>query len=483
MSKREITDSAQIFTRIVERYAHLLARPEARLRFFNNTLARQTERQKQLHEKLRRFAFIERTLVYRWLLQLELYRLLLDELKRLLPAAHNECRQILRQAGAPPAVRLLLPVLQTPALLWGITLVAVVVAGLGLYSTARWTTRRLSAYRAGFVKAQEGPANATAFAATTATTPGTKHLPGYRPEKVWLVERKGDYEQYSNGGRILTDYETENRPRAYFIMKRGAETVEPHVRHEIAGILYHTSENDLLPFTAANNESINKTTRELLEFVRRHQSYNYVIDRFGQIYRIVRDDHAANHAGHSIWADKNSVYIGLNESFLGVCFETRSDAGAPDEQLTEAQLISGRLLTAILRSRYDIDDANCVTHGIVSVNPAKMLIAYHRDWARNFPFEAMGLSDKYQVAPASISEFGFTYDSFILSQLGGAMWPGVAAAEQEFQRRAEQTQQSPDQLRRRMRDLYLEQIELARKLRLDSPDVAEKTPAGAAPAR
>jgi hypothetical protein len=196
-----------------------------------------------------------------------------------------------------------------------------------------------------------------------------------------------------------------------------------------------------------------------------------VIDRYGQVYRIVRDVEAADHAGNSIWADRRNVFVGLNESFLGVCFETTTKAGA-DEQLTEAQLIAGRLLTAILRSRYQIDDTNCVTHGLVSVNPGNMLIGYHHDWIRNFPFEAMGLSDKYQVAPVSISEFGFTYDSELLARLDGVMWPGVPVAEAEFQRRTEQTGLKPDDLRRQMRNLYREQMDLTARLRQDTPVTA-----------
>ena len=198
--------------------------------------------------------------------------------------------------------------------------------------------------------------------------------------------------------------------------------------------------------------------------MRQHKSYNYVIDRFGQIYRVVRDTEAANHAGHSIWADSVNVYVGLNESFLGVCFESSSDVQAEGEQLTEAQLIAGRLLTAVLRSRYRIDDANCVTHGLVSVDPSNMLIGYHHDWVSNFPFEALGLSNKYEIAPASVSEFGFTYDGRIVKKFGGFVWPGVRKAEEEFARRIEQSNISPAEMRRAGGDLYRAQLGLTRKL-------------------
>ena len=39
--------------------------------------------------------------------------------------------------------------------------------------------------------------------------------------------------------------------------------------------------------------------------------------------------------------------MGLNESFLGVCFETKT--GEAEEQLTEAQMVAGRLLTQVFQ--------------------------------------------------------------------------------------------------------------------------------------
>jgi N-acetyl-anhydromuramyl-L-alanine amidase AmpD len=38
----------------------------------------------------------------------------------------------------------------------------------------------------------------------------------------------------------------------------------------------------------------------LLAYVRRKQAYNFVIDRFGRVYRVVPESDAANHAGNSI---------------------------------------------------------------------------------------------------------------------------------------------------------------------------------------
>ena len=478
---RIIADQNLFYTRIVERYARFFERPEARLRFLNRTLAKQAARRQRLQERPRLLSFLKRFGADDWLLEIDLHREILKELNSLLPTVGEEGRRLIRGHKAPLAARLCFSFYRTRHAFYVGGLAVLLFALFGFYSMATWSLRHANTYLAqhyrtpaGWPGAPSAPVVRTAQAAE-----GTKYLPDYKPEKVWLVESKDNYERYSNGGRILTDYETDNRSRGYYLLPRGKQVSDTTPHREPAGIVYHTSENDLIPFTAANNDSIESHTRELLEYARRHKSYNYVIDRYGQVYRIVRDEQSADHAGNSIWADKQNVFVGLNDSFLGVCFETTTQAGA-DEQLTEAQLIAGRLLTAILRSRYQIDDTNCVTHGLVSVNPSNMLIGYHHDWIRNFPFEAMGLSDKYQIAPASVSEFGFTYDSELLSRLDGVMWPGVSVAEAEFKRRAEQAGVKPEDLRREMRSVYREQMDLTARLRRETPETTAASSSAAA---
>jgi hypothetical protein len=232
-------------------------------------------------------------------------------------------------------------------------------------------------------------------------------------------------------------------PWAYYTIPRGAETDGEQVSNKIAGIVYHTPENPMF---------------DLLEYIREHKKYNYVINRIGDIYRIVREDQAAYHAGDSLWADEKNTYVLLNESFLGVCFESQFDgASSPNDILTEAQIISGRRLTDVLRTKYNIDDANCTTHGLVAVDPDKMLIARHHDWVRFFPFEAMGLSDKYKVLPPPMTDYGFTYDNDVMAKLGNNLWEGAIAAGEEFKNRAERVNLDPDGLRRRLRDRYVSQ--------------------------
>jgi len=213
----------------------------------------------------------------------------------------------------------------------------------------------------------------------------------------------------------------------------------------------------MFDLTPDNTSRIQNSSRELIEDVRRYKKYNYLINRIGDIYRIVRDDQAAKHAGNSLWADSKNYYVLLNESFIGVCFESKFDgASSLDQILTEAQIISGRRLTEVLRAEYNIDDANCTTHGLVAVAPDEMLIARHHDWVHFFPFEAMGLSNKYKVQPPTITDYGFTYNDEILAKkLGGKLWEGAQMAVEEFNRRAARARVSPDDLRRQLRDRYL----------------------------
>lgn len=464
MSQRLLEDSTLTYSKIVERYAHFFDRPEVRLRFLNNTLSQQAVSSEKMNRTIGRFEFIKGSKMYERLLELELYRLILQELKKLLPTASKQRRQLLRRSKAPFSARLFFRCYQMRHVFCGVGLVMAAGVVFCLYTVVLRSTQSVFAQRNQSVsRSADMNRDDAAFAQTS-----EKYLPDYSPEKVWVVEQKENYERYSNGGRILIDYETSNHERGYQSFEKGNLSQVKRAGKEPVGIVYHTSESDMLPFTSDNNDSIATHTRGLLEYVRKNKSYNYLIDRYGQVYRIVRDDHAANHAGNSVWADASQVYVGLNESFLGVCFETNSEGETLNEQLTEAQIISGRMLTQILRSRYQIDDANCVTHGLVSVNPSNMLICYHHDWVRNFPFEAMGLSDKYKVAPASITELGFTYDDEIVSKLGGALWSGVRLAEDEFARRAELAHAKTDELRREMREQYRARMAQQIKLRAAS---------------
>jgi hypothetical protein len=269
-------------------------------------------------------------------------------------------------------------------------------------------------------------------------------------DRVWLAESGEGYEFFSNGARVLTEYETvgpERRFYRYNLDRLDAGSNEYEVGDKPVGIVYHLSEGDLLPFANRFNRSLMNQSKSLLDYAREHELYNYVIDRFGRTYRIVKDEYTANHAGNSVWSDERNVYVNLSASFLGICFEGKSGSGKGAEGINEAQIYAARVLTAVLRSKYGIDDANCVTHGLVSVNPSNKLMGYHTDWVAGFPFEALGLANKYDAELVAISRFGFGYDQAYIRAAGGR-WPGLERSDKLLAEAASRSGISVDQERR-----------------------------------
>jgi hypothetical protein len=264
---------------------------------------------------------------------------------------------------------------------------------------------------------------------------------GLSLDKVWMAESGDGYEFYSNGARVLTEFETGGKERRFYSFNLGRlfnDSDEAEVGTKPVGILYHISESDLLPFAGKYNSSLQGRSRALLEYAREKGLYNYLIDRFGRTYRIVRDEQTARHAGNSVWSDGERLYVNLSASFIGICFEGKSDLGTavgPDG-INEAQIYAARVLTAVLRSKYAIADANCVTHGLVSVNPSNRLMGYHTDWVAGFPFEAVGLGNKYETELITISQLGFAYDQPYIRAAGGRRWAGLERADAKLKEAA-----------------------------------------------
>lgn len=231
---------------------------------------------------------------------------------------------------------------------------------------------------------------------------------------VWLVQATSQFDLYSNGLRIEEQYATSTAARRYvvFAMDRaGSAAPGAEWRSQPAGIVYHTTESHLAPFEERENQSLRRAGEGLLEYVSRRRSYHFVIDRFGRVFRIVRESDYANHAGNSVWADQLWIYINLNQSFLGVAFEARSKPNGVEPTVNAAQVYAGRILTDMLRVRYGIAASNCVAHAQVSVNPANYGVGYHLDWAANLPFAELGLTDNYQLPLPSVRLFGFEADA------------------------------------------------------------------------
>jgi hypothetical protein len=275
-------------------------------------------------------------------------------------------------------------------------------------------------------------------------------------EKTWLVESRGGVETWSNGLRIETKYATNNRPREYYVWNRNQPNslLTQLPSRQAAGIVFHTTESTLEELEEQKTRRLKLLGESLLQYVQKEKAYHYVIDRFGRVFRVVAENDAANHAGKSVWADDQWAYISLNDSFLAVSFETQTRPGDEAPIISQGQLDSGRMLTRMLRARYNIPAANCVTHAQVSINPANFQIGYHTDWAGNFPFEAFGLPDNYDLPLASLYLFGFNYDGTFFAATGARMWKGVVSSEDILRARAQQDSVSVAQLRTQLRNHY-----------------------------
>jgi len=274
---------------------------------------------------------------------------------------------------------------------------------------------------------------------------------GVTPVTIWLVEKNETSEHYSNGLRIDTGFEVVGEPRRYRLFAAG-----PGMRGEVhekpVGILFHTSESDIWPLDESYNENLRTSSQNLLRYLQRNKVYNYLIDRFGRVFRVVTDESKANHAGHSVWTKGDDIYLGLNASFLGVSFETRWEGGRA-LPITAAQLSAGRSLTDWLRQQWEIDPDMCTGHGLVSINAKKHLIGHHVDWARGFPFEAFGLPDQYARMAPHVALFGLGYDVDFLKVMGEP-WPGVREAERVLETAALDQGRTVEEVRRERQALF-----------------------------
>jgi hypothetical protein len=292
------------------------------------------------------------------------------------------------------------------------------------------------------------PVPAPAPAAQPAAAP--QQSPPDKAPRVWLVEKTGDSEIYSNGLRIETRLTVAASPRLYRAFPRHG-AAGWRWRSDPAGIVFHSSESDTAEFAPEQTSLLKRQARGLVEYARQHLCYHFVIDRFGRVHRIVQEGSKANHAGHSIWADSKWVYVNLNTSFLGICFEAQTGA---DQPVSPAQIHSGKVLVEMLRSRYGIPASNCVTHAQVSVNPRNFRVGYHTDWASGFPFARIGLPNNYELPLPSLLLFGFEADSSYVERSGTELREALAAAEQQVREAATTRQLSLSRYEAELRKSY-----------------------------
>ena len=390
------------FARAVEGLTREIKDPVERLRFLRNS----TKTIRQLEDEIPKVPPLARPLVYKYLGWRGLTLIKGD-----------------KAAGVRRSARGKIAALQ----------IGIVLSGASLVTGASYGTIRLAASlsrSSPTVEARVAPEVSLPVVVPKPPAPVKEtEVQTQHPNSIWLVETGRDYELYSNGLRIDTSQRVKGTKRSYALIDEATGGLLP-LASEPVGIVFHTTESDILSLEPENNASLLRNSKNLVAYIKRHEFYHYLIDRFGRVYQILNDDSRANHAGVAVWANGGKVYMNLNHAFFGVSFESRFAPEGP-LPLTEAQLQAGRLLTEHLMTRYDIDPRLCVAHGIVSVNPKTRKIGHHVDWAKNFPFKTFGLPDAYDVEPASVRLFGFGYDGDLEKAIG-TPWPGVFKAEAEL---------------------------------------------------
>ncbi len=306
-------------------------------------------------------------------------------------------------------------------------------------------------------------------AAPSSSLHRTAPAPSPPASEIWQVESRGDSEVYSNGLRIDNRYAVASHPRSYLAFP--ASGGGPPVRQtRLAGVVFHSTESRQLPFEAGHNEALKRVGESLLDYLRRRRSYHFLIDRFGRVYRIVVESDAADHAGYSVWGDDRWIYVNLNQSFLGVAFESSSRPAADEPAITPAQTRSAVMLAELLRARYAIPPSNWVTHAQVSVNPSNMRIGWHVDWATGFPFEQIGLPLNYAEPPPAIWAFGFAADPTYYAAAAPALRFAVANADALLARRAAADSLRPAMYRKRLQEQYRRDLNAVRRFSSEPRD-------------
>jgi hypothetical protein len=272
---------------------------------------------------------------------------------------------------------------------------------------------------------------------------------------VWIVESSESHDLYSNGLRVENAFAVQNERRFYQVLDRSQNMRTGNEwRSDPIGIVFHATESPQVPFDRDQNSNLQRVGKALLKHIQQGRSYNFVIDRFGRVFRVVEENDAANHAGNSVWADGRALYLNLNSSFLAIAFEAAADPDTKLSLINNAQVHAARGLTQMLRAKYKISPQNCVTHAQVSVNPGNSRIGYHTDWAAGFPFAELGLPPNYDIPPASITDFGFDYDDAFRQALADKPWRGLAMAQRQLERDAAASGVDGDQHRSQLRQRY-----------------------------
>ena len=248
--------AAPAYSSVVERYALLFDRPEDRLRFVNNTLTKQADRTNRLR---RRFRFFERIGLYDRLLEARCYSAILEEMRAMSSSLPKDRRRLAERVHAPFSARVSFLIHETRHAFYGASAAIAVLMVLVFYSFGMWSARVANAY----LKSKYSVEGASA--PMPSPTPNPANDIFTKSEKIFLYKTEGGVEKWSNGCLISTKYETNNHPRAYYTIPRGAETDGEQKTDKIVGIVYHTPESYVIEFDEKNSRALQAGSRGLLE--------------------------------------------------------------------------------------------------------------------------------------------------------------------------------------------------------------------------
>jgi len=136
MSQTIIPDVNDNYARIVGQYAHFFDKPEVRLRFFNNTLAKQISNCEKLNKRLARFKIIEKSKLYPLILDWWLYVLIIREVKSFCRSESSGVRWLSLKTKVPFGAKVLFHAYKLRYPLVALGGLAFTAATVGLFALA-----------------------------------------------------------------------------------------------------------------------------------------------------------------------------------------------------------------------------------------------------------------------------------------------------------------------------------------------------------
>src|SRR5215475_16031408 len=133
-------------------------RPEARLRFLNNTLTKQAAREDRLQRRFGRSRLFGRMRIYEWFLEARCYSAIFEEMRAMYSSLPKGRRKLMQRIQAPFSARLLFLIHQSRHAFYGAAVIVALMSIGCLYTFGAWSARGVNAYLASKYGRPSGPA-------------------------------------------------------------------------------------------------------------------------------------------------------------------------------------------------------------------------------------------------------------------------------------------------------------------------------------